>query len=65
MKKLEISQMEKIEGGKFWGTGKVLDCQDNPLGGQWCRECSQDYMLWIPVGGLYGCKDFNSFDPVS
>ena len=55
MKKLELEQMEKIEGGKFWGTGTVIECTPNPLGGEWCRSCSQDYYFWIPSGDSYNC----------
>lgn len=64
MKKLEISQMERIEGGKFWGTGQVQDCVENPLGGEWCRTCNRDYMFWIPVGPLYACGPFEDMVPV-
>ena len=58
MKKLELEQMEKIEGGKFWGTGTVEVCTPNPLGtGNFCQTCSQDYYFWISAGEPYNCKD--------
>lgn len=52
---MEIKQMEKIEGGKFWGTGSVQTYQVNPLGGGWCADCSQNYYFWIPIGKPYAC----------
>ena len=55
MKKLEIAQMEKIEGGKFWGTGDVQHYQENPLGGGWCTDCKQSYYFWIKSGDEFGC----------
>lgn len=49
--------MERIEGGKFWGTGKVTDCDLFNLGiTDSCLVCSQDYMFWIKVGDTYGCE---------
>jgi len=58
MKKLMLSQMEQIEGGKFWGTGTVTSCVINPLSGNpICQTCNQDYMLWIKVGSRYNCHD--------
>ncbi len=51
MKKLEMNQMEKIEGGVFWGTG--VKCKSVP-GGTSC--CNYDYMFWIRVSSGYNCS---------
>jgi hypothetical protein len=55
MKKLEMNQMEMIEGGKFWGTGQKEFCTTNPMGGEFCQTCNVDYMFWIPVSDAYSC----------
>lgn len=56
MKKLEIKQMEKIEGGKFWGTGIVTSCVIEPLSAcQVCTTCNRDYVFWI-ASSPYNCS---------
>lgn len=58
MKTLNLEEMEKVQSGKFWGTGTVRLCTVNPLGtGDWCRDCHQDYMVWFKVGKPYACVD--------
>lgn len=46
MKKLELNQMENLEGGKFWGWGETRwsDCVDGYQLGT-----TTYYMLWMNV----------------
>ncbi len=46
MKKLELNQMENLEGGKFWGWGPAR-CGTCSGGVQLCT--SNYYALWIVV----------------
>lgn len=52
MKKLEVSEMAKIEGGKFWGRGETTCTPVDNGAGQilyyWC--CYDYYVLWINTG---------------
>jgi hypothetical protein len=50
MEKLNLEQMENIQGGKFWGDEIV----HHNLGGcTW--TCKQKYMFWFKVGDEYAC----------
>jgi hypothetical protein len=46
MKKLELNQMENLEGGKFWGWGPITwgECSGGIQIGQ-----QTYYVLWMPV----------------
>jgi hypothetical protein len=46
MKKLELNQMEGLEGGKFWGWGPITwgECSGGIQIGQ-----QTYYVLWMPV----------------
>jgi len=53
MKKMEISQMENLQGGRpFIGTGTVNHSTVN--GCTW--TCNQSYFFWIKVGEETGCS---------
>jgi hypothetical protein len=62
MKKLNLNQMEKIEGGKFWG--KEYSCVQtgtDPVGGYPVYyECDNVWRFWINFGPgcayVYGCS---------
>jgi hypothetical protein len=47
--------MAEVEGGKFWGTGRVQETSKNNC----TRECQQDYKFWFKWGGTYGCTDWD------
>jgi len=52
MKKMEISQMENLQGGRpFIGTGKVT----HNLGNGCSYTCNQNYFFWIKTGAETGC----------
>lgn len=54
MKKLEVSQMENLQGGRpCIGTGTVTITGVNGC----TTTCLQDYFLWIPVGPVYSCGE--------
>ncbi len=46
MKKIEMSEMQQIQGGKFWGpTVTSCNCQLN-----YCNVCYDQYAFWINMG---------------
>lgn len=55
MKKMELTQMASIVGGKFWGTGEIRHDEMCIVQNTY-TVCSQDYMFWIKVGGEYNCQ---------
>jgi hypothetical protein len=51
MKKLELNQMENLEGGKFWGSGEwhnVGGCDNG-----WQTISSSHYAFWMVVDVEY------------
>ncbi len=49
--------MELIEGGIFWGTAPVVDCDVYRAGiGDSCLVCNQTYYFWIPAGSPTNCR---------
>jgi hypothetical protein len=47
MKKLNVENLEKIQGGKFWGSGNYYDttgCDDGEK-----IVCNDYYIFWIKV----------------
>ena len=55
MKKLNEKQLEILEGGWFWGTGKVKHNEVGVSGVDTYYECNQKYMFWFKVGSEYNC----------
>jgi hypothetical protein len=60
MKKLEMKQMEGIEGGIFWGTTTKCTNLYSPdamgiMTATAVSCCQVDYMFWIRVD-TYGCE---------
>lgn len=64
MKKLSLSQMEKLQGGKFWGA-ETSCSPPMPDGTGWCHYTCTDkyYIFWIVVssqpapGGFFYCPE--------
>jgi hypothetical protein len=56
MKKLNEKQLEKLEGGKFWGNGTVSHYDQCVTGVSTYYVCQQNYMFWFKVGDEYACK---------
>ncbi len=52
MEKLNLEQMENIQGGIFWGDETVYINE-----GGCSYSCKQKYMFWIRVGDLYACTE--------
>ena len=53
MKKLELNQMENLEGGKFWGTATTYGaCAPNVDGTSGCTQgiYTQYFVMWIATG---------------
>lgn len=60
MKKLELSQLENLTGGKFWGTETECTTLYSPdIAGNMTptaiKCCQVDYMFWVRVD-TYGCE---------
>jgi len=57
MKKLSLAQMEKLQGGKFMGTG--TNCYTEPGWGIYCRQkCYHTlYVFWIAIDSWTSEKD--------
>lgn len=55
MQKLEVSEMESLEGGRpFIGNGTVSEVLANGC----TRTCQQNYFFWVPTGGHYACSEW-------
>lgn len=55
MKKLEVNQMENLEGGKFWGTGEWTAMGSCTNGHQTVYQ--NTYALWFVVEREYNIID--------
>ncbi len=55
MKKLEMNQMENLEGGKFWGWGPWRPMSDCINGKQ--TMIRDYYAFWLDVGNDYNVVD--------
>jgi hypothetical protein len=54
MKSLNLEQMEKVQGGKFWGTQQEVDCSLALLTNT-CKVCDVTYYFWIAAYST-GCE---------
>jgi len=62
MKKLSLAQMEKLQGGKFWGSETTCGAIMDNGSGVCTQTCTQKYyMFWIVVSSeswpvFYACQ---------
>jgi hypothetical protein len=57
MKKLNEKQLEILEGGKFWGSGRVSHFKQCETGVFTYDVCKQKYFFWIKVVDEFACDE--------